>query len=181
MEAPDIQNILLVFTIGTSLWVANYSGKQSKRALNVDINFRALENRKKLFTQLQSSLNFFTNSINYLGEYSPPLKESELYDAHIYEDDQEDQTGPWIVDIGDLLRQQEAILDLLIEATLIFPKAEKEIKYLCNQLAKFVKVINMDDKTSFYKEQNILKKNTDIALGIMKNYLKISHFTSLEY
>lgn len=69
------------FTLITTLFLPIRSGRQNKKALNVDINFRALEKREELFTELEHSLVFFTDNIDSKGKFYLLLKESEMYDA----------------------------------------------------------------------------------------------------
>lgn len=179
MTAANIQNLLTFLILLTTLIISIRTEIRSKRALTVDINFRALDKRKRLLAKIERSLLLFSDELDSLGYYYPLLKESEIYESYFEE---ENPAGPRSLDLGDVLRQKEAILPLLQEAVYMFPNAEKELKNLSNQLSKFVKAWHThQDKKDFNKAQKVLKKTSENALKLMKKYLDIRQFPYLGY
>ncbi len=137
----EIQNLLIFFTLITTIIVAFVTSRQNTRILNVDINFRALDRRKKLFQQLQSELKFFSRELSCDGSYYPDQTESEEYEDAIdlYE---KRLIGGYPLDYGDLLYQKEKIDLLLVEATLIFPSAKNEFCAIRNYILTIIDLLN---------------------------------------
>ncbi|MBX3457890.1 MAG: hypothetical protein KF820_06005 [Candidatus Paracaedibacteraceae bacterium] len=184
MDGMTIQNILIFATLIATIFFASRAQQQSTRVLNVDINFRALDRRKALFQKLQSELRFFTHELSSDGNYYPELSVSEEYDRiSLYEEENFSS-----VDYFDLLRENEKIDLLLVEASLIFPSAKNEFYAIRKHIPTIINLTNATSSSEAKENAIIFKqlqrkcdKTAKQAFHKMEKYMDISQFGKLNY
>ncbi len=184
MTDGQIQNYITFGALLATIGFAIYTLRQNSKTLNVDINFRALDRRRALFQELQVKLRFFTSELSHDGNWYPTLTESEQYNAALYPNEVEEMAGPYSPELDVLLSQKEKVAPLLVEATLIFPLAKKELKDINDYINDIINLfgdIDKDKKNCFKKTQKTCHEAANKAFGIMKKYLDIGQFAKLKY
>lgn len=186
MEGMLVQVILVivqVFSVLVAILVAICSSRQNTRALNVDINFRALDRRKALFQKLQSELRFFTHELSANVEVHSFMTESEKCYKSMCYDEELDMFGSPFPEVYDFVRIQEQVLLLIDEAALIFPEAKGELLIVKDHIAdliKFVTIIVNDNymvqKKMFEDSQRKCDATAKQAFHKMEKYMDISQF-----
>jgi len=71
----------------------------------------------------------------------PTLTESEQYNAALYPNEEEEMAGSYSPELDVLLYQKEKISPLLVEATLIFPLAKKELNNISDYINDIINLL----------------------------------------
>jgi hypothetical protein len=173
LSALEIQNWLIFFTLVTTICLSRRAGIQSKKALNVDINFRALERRKEVLNQLEHTLTFFTRDLGFMGKTNPSSDDSDNMVGV--------QVIPLIITQRTVQIQYDEALPIIEEAKYLFPKTKKDLENLCKHLSKFVNMWNTNNENDFNRAKKGINKTCKKVLSLMKEYLDISQFSILGY
>ncbi len=129
-------------------------------------------------------MRFFTSELSHDGNLYPTLTESEQYNAALYPNEEEEMAGSYSPELDVLLYQKEKISPLLVEATLIFPLAKKELNNISDYINDIINLFghtHKDEVERFKKSQKTCHEAANKAFSILEKYLDISQFSKLKY
>lgn len=173
---PQVQNLLVLFTLIASILFSYRTSKQNKKALNVDINFRALEIRRNACLKVDEALAIICELPAYGENYYPGEEGSKFFKPQ-YQYDEEIPLSFEPDDYDLIMKYRNEALSSIDEAALLFPALETSFAQIRKQLITLINIWPLGgiavSRTQYNKNKKLIIKQRDKILVSMKEYLDL--------